>query len=130
MVCRNPLLADERARKRKELLACTQKVLDKIVAATRRAKRPLRGKDRIGLRVGKVLNQYKVGRHFVLDIDNDRFDYRLDEEKIAAEAALDGLYVIRTSVPVEGSGKDHLCHPLRRCVRTRAWPKSSVRFVV
>ena len=81
-------------------------------------------------------NQYKVGKHFVLDINadssvrGDRFDYRRDEEKIAAEAALDGLYVIRTSVPAEGSGKEHLCHPLGPCVRTRAWPKSSERFIV
>ncbi len=106
MVCRNPLLAHERARKRSELLACTQKILDKIVTATRRVKRPLRGKDRIGLRVGKDLNRYKVGKHFVLDINDDRFDYRRDEEKIAAEAALDGLYVIRTSVPAEAMSSE------------------------
>ena len=101
IVCRNPLLADERARKRDELLAATEKVLDEIVAATTRAKRRLRGKDKIGLRVGKVVNRFKVGKHFVLDIDEARFAYRRDEKKIAQEAALDGLYVIRTSVASE-----------------------------
>lgn len=100
VVCRNPLLADERARKREDLLQATEKDLDKIVAATRRA-RPLKGKDAIGLRVGKVLDKRKVGKHFVLTIDDTSFAYRRDEVKIAAEANLDGLYVIRTSVDVE-----------------------------
>jgi len=98
VVCRNPLLAEERARKRDELLAATEKKLDEVVAATTRAKRPLRGKDKIGLRVGKVLNKYKVGKHFVLEIERARFSYRRDETKIGEEAALDGIYVVRTSV--------------------------------
>lgn len=98
VVCRNPLLAEERARKRQELLQATEKLLHPIVAATRRAKRPLRGKDNIGVRVGKVLDHYKVGKHFILNISESRFSYRRDEEKIAAEAKLDGLYVIRTSI--------------------------------
>lgn len=98
IVCRNPLLADERARKRRELLEATEKKLDAIVAATVRAKRALRGRSAIGLRVGKVLNQYKVGKHFHLDIQDDRFSYRRNEAAIGREAALDGLYVIRTSV--------------------------------
>lgn len=106
IVCRNPLLADERARKRKELLAATQKELDKIVAATRRAKRPLTGEAAIGLRVGKVLNRFKVGKHFVLEITDKRFSYERDEKKIAEEAALDGLYVIRTSVKSEAMGSE------------------------
>ena len=106
IVCRNPLLADERTRKRGELLAATEKVLDEIVAATTRAKRRLRGKDKIGLRVGKVVNRFKVGKHFVLDIGEERFSYRRDEEKIAREAALDGLYVIRTSVASETMGSE------------------------
>ena len=101
VVCRNPLLADERARKREALLEATEKELDKIVAATRRAKRPLKGKESIGLRVGKVINKRKVGKHFVLTIEDDRFAYDRDEAKIAAEAALDGLYVIRTSVDAD-----------------------------
>jgi len=99
VVCRNPLLAEERARKRQELLEATEKLLRPVVEATRRAKRSLKGKDKIGLRVGKLINHYKVGKHFILDITEDRFSYRRDEKRIAAEAALDGLYVIRTSVP-------------------------------
>jgi hypothetical protein len=101
VVCRNPLLAEERARKREELLSATEKELDKIVAATRRQKRPLRGKDKIGLRVGKVLNRYKVAKHFLLEIDEASFSYRRNEAKIVEEAALDGIYVIRTSVESE-----------------------------
>jgi transposase len=98
ILCRNPLLADERARKRQELLAATEKKLDEIVAATARAKRALRGKEKIGLRVGKVVNQHKVGKHFVLKIEDSSFSYHRHETKIREEAALDGIYVIRTSV--------------------------------
>lgn len=98
IVCRNPLLAAERARKRQELLQATEKKLEEIAAATRREKRALRGKDKIGLRVGKVLNKYKMAKHFLLQIEDNRFDYQRNEGKIAAEAALDGLYVVRTSV--------------------------------
>jgi transposase len=101
VVCRNPLLADERARKRRELLEATEKDLAKIAEATGRAARPLRGKANIGLRVGKVLNARKVGKHFELEIQDDRFVYRRNESKIAEEAALDGLYVIRTSVEAD-----------------------------
>lgn len=98
IACRNPLLADERRHHREELLAATEKRLEEVAAATRRTRNPLRGKDQIGLRVGRILNRFKVGKHFVLDIRVDGFEYRRDTEKIAAEAALDGIYVIRTSV--------------------------------
>jgi len=98
VVCRNPFLAAERSRKREELLQATEKRLDAAVAATRRTKRPLRSKERIALRVGKFINRNKMGKHFILEITEDSFNYRRDEEKIATEAALDGLYVIRTSV--------------------------------
>lgn len=101
VVCRNPLLADERARKRAELLSATEKKLADIVAATRRARRPLRGAAKIGQRVGGVLGHYKMGKHFVIEIRDDAFSYRRDETKIAEEAALDGIYVIRTSVAPE-----------------------------
>lgn len=101
MVCRNPLLAERRRRKRDELLAATEAKLSAIVAATQRRQRPLRGQAAIGVRVGRVLNQFKVGKHFVLDIRDDGFSFRRDEAHIAAEAALDGLYVIRTSLPAE-----------------------------
>jgi hypothetical protein len=99
VVCRNPLMADERARKREELLDATEAKLDEIVRATERPKRPLRGQDTIALRVGRVVNDYKVAKHFVLEITETSFTYRRDEEKIAAEAALDGIYVVRTSLP-------------------------------
>jgi hypothetical protein len=98
IVCRNPLLAHERARKRRELLEATERELDKIVQATVRTRRALKGADQIGLRVGKVLNRFKMAKHFTLEIGEESFCYARDEAKIAAEAALDGIYVIRTSV--------------------------------
>jgi len=101
VVCRNPLLAAERARKREALLRATEQELEKIVQATTRAKRRLRGKDRIGLRVGKVVGKFKVAKHFILAIDEEGFRYARKHEHIAQEAALDGIYVIRTSVPAE-----------------------------
>ena len=73
IVCRNPLLAAERARKRAELLAATERQLDEIVAATRRARKPLSGQAKIGLRVGRVLNRHKVGKHFELTIGDGEF---------------------------------------------------------
>jgi len=101
VACRNPLLADERARKRTELLKATEKELDKIVAATGRAKNRLRGKDRIGVRVGKVLNRFKMAKHFGIEITDDSFRYKRDTAGIEAEAALDGIYIVRTSLPAE-----------------------------
>lgn len=101
IACFNPLLAEERARKRPDLLAATEKQLDKIVTATQRKRRPLRGKQNIGLRAGKVLNRYKMGKHFQLRIDEDGFHYQRKTLTIAREESLDGIYVIRTSVPSE-----------------------------
>jgi hypothetical protein len=98
IVCRNPLLAEERARKRAELLGATERQLDEIVMATRRPRKPLSGRAEIGLRVGRVLNRHKVGKHFELIIGDNSFSYRRNENRIAAEAGLDGIYVIRTSV--------------------------------
>ena len=99
MVCRNPLLAAKRARKREDLLQATERLLDPIMAATRRDKRRLKGKDRIGLRAGKVVGKHKMAKHFELGITEQSFDYRRDPGSIAREAALDGLYVVRTSLP-------------------------------
>ena len=99
IVCRNPFLAEERAEKREELLKATEKDLDRIVAAANRTKRPLRGQAAIGLRVGNVLNRHKMAKHFVLEIADTAFSYHRKEDGIREEAALDGLYVIRTSVP-------------------------------
>jgi len=101
IVCRNPFLAEQRARKREQLLAATEKRLEQIAAATRRTRRALRGKEQIGMRVGAVINRHKVAKHFAVEITDERFTYRRKEHKIAAEAALDGLYVIRTSVSAE-----------------------------
>ncbi len=97
--CRNPVLADERARKRDELLAATEKELATIAAATRRDKRALRGKDTIALRVGKVVNKFKMAEHFSIEITDNAFTFCRKQDNIAAEAALDGIYVLRTSLP-------------------------------
>jgi transposase len=99
VVCRNPLLAKDRVRTREELLQATEGALAAIEKATRRAKNPLRGQDRIALRAGKVINRHKVGKHFVLEFSETTFSFRRDQERITQEAALDGLYVIRTNVP-------------------------------
>ena len=98
IVCRNPYLAAERTRKRQELLEATEKELEKIVRATGREKRRLKGKENIALRVGKVFNHYKMQKHFIITITDDSFSYERDEQSIRSEAALDGIYVIRTSV--------------------------------
>jgi hypothetical protein len=98
IACRNPLLQEERARKREELLAATEQELDLIVQATQRPKNRLQGKDRIGLRVGKVRDRFKVGKHFLLTITETSFTYHRNQQGIDAEAALDGIYVIRTNV--------------------------------
>ncbi len=99
VACRNPELAKLRAHKRQALLAATLKELEKVRAMVARGR--LKGRDAIGVRVGKVVNKYKVAKHFRLDIADDRLDFHVDEPRVAAEAALDGLYVVRTSVPAE-----------------------------
>ena len=100
MVCRNPLLAADRARKRSELLAATEALLEPIAAATRREKRRLEGKEKIDARVGRVIGTYKMAKHFTWSIDDEGvFTWQRDDASIAAEARLDGLYVIRTSLP-------------------------------
>ncbi len=104
IACHNPFLEAERARKRGELLDATEAELEKIAAATRRARRPLRGQDKIALAVGKVINQRKVGKHFITGIAGDGLAWRRDEQKITDEAALDGIYVVRTSLPAEALG--------------------------
>ena len=82
IVCRKPLLAAERQRKRHELLAATEKDLEPIAAATRRENKSLRGKADIGVRVGKVINRYKMAKHFRTDITDESFTFRRDEEKL------------------------------------------------
>ena len=97
VACRNPELAKLRAHKRAELLAATEQNLAKI--KLRVDSKKLAGADAIGLRVGKVIDQYKVAKHFALAIDGTSFTFQRKHACIAAEAALDGLYIIRTSVP-------------------------------
>jgi transposase len=104
--CHNPALAEERARKRSELLAATEQELATIAAATTRDKRPVRGKDKIALKAGKVINHYKMAKHFDLDITDDSFRFTRKHDQIAAEAALDGIYVLRTSLPEPTLGRD------------------------
>ncbi|HXQ54200.1 MAG TPA: IS1634 family transposase [Actinomycetes bacterium] len=101
IACYNPFLEAERARKRGELLAATEAELEKVAAATRRMRRPLRGKGDIALAVGKVINKKKVAKHFIIEVTEESLSWRRDEGKIAAEAALDGIYVIRTSLPTD-----------------------------
>ena len=99
IVCRNPALAVERARRREDLLAATERDLARIAAAVARPRQPLRGAAAIGLKIGAVLDQHKMAKHFTLDITDNRFGFARKTEEIAAEAALDGIYVVRTSLP-------------------------------
>jgi transposase len=101
VACFNPVLSDQRARKRDELLQATEKELEKIAAATRRTKRPLRGKHLIGLRIGRVLGRFKMGKHYSIGIEEDAFRYERKPDSIDREKKLDGIYVIRTNVQVE-----------------------------
>lgn len=97
MACRNPYLARLRVAKRQDLLNATVVELEKVRGMAGKAR--MKGQDRIGVRVGKVLNKYKVGKHFDLVIGDESFEYSINEERVALEAALDGVYVVRTSAP-------------------------------
>src|SRR3984957_20307610 len=101
VVCRNPDLAAERARKREDLLAATERDLARIKAAVARKRDPLRGTAEIALAVGAVVNRYKMAKHFDLDITDTRFSFTRKIAEITAEAASDGIYVVRTSLPAE-----------------------------
>jgi transposase len=98
VVCKNPFLAYERARKREDLLQATEKRLNKVVEATMRQMRRLKGKEKIALRVGKVLDQFKMAKHFCFEIQEESFRYCRNQETITSESSLDGIYVIRTSL--------------------------------
>jgi len=97
IVCRNRALAAERGRRREDLLAATERELARIAAAV--ARQRLRGAAAIGLKVGAVLDRHKMAKHFTLDIADNRFGFARKTEEVAAEAALDGIYVVRTSLP-------------------------------
>ena len=101
VVCRNPALAEQRVRKREELLKATEEKLEPIRLATLRTRNPFRGEQAIGLRVGKVIGKHKMAKHFDLTITENSFTYTRNEVRIREEAALDGLYVVRSSVNEE-----------------------------
>lgn len=112
VVCKNGELARERTRKRDELLEATERELARIqerVAAGR-----LRGQARIGLRLGRVVNRYKMAKHFILEITDDRFDFQRDQSSIAGEAQMDGIYVIRASLSGEQMSKEELVRSYKR----------------
>lgn len=104
VACRNPVLARKRAHKRGSMLEATQRELDKVQGMVERGR--LKGQDDIGVRVGKVVDKYKMAKHVVLCIENDSFSFELDESSVAAEAALDGVYVVRTSLPKKRMSAD------------------------
>ncbi|MDA0803993.1 MAG: IS1634 family transposase [Planctomycetota bacterium] len=104
VACRNPQLALLRAHKRQSLLDATSRELERVRGMILRG--TIKGKDAIGVRIGKVVDKYKVSKHVVLDIRDEGFDFHFDDDKISAEAALDGLYVIRTSVPAQRLATD------------------------
>ncbi len=108
VACMNPFLEAERARKREALLAATEADLAKITAATQRARRPLRGQDKIAVRADRVLRRRKVAKHFTTQITGDSLSYARNPATIAAEAKLDGIYVLRTSVQAGGLQADEV----------------------
>lgn len=117
VACKNPLLATDRARKRTELLDATEEKLQAVAQATRREQRPLRGKDRIGVRVGRILGRSKVAKHFRYEITEEAFTCERDEASIAEEAAWDGIYVLRTSVAAERLGSEDVVRAYKRLSR-------------
>ena len=96
--CYNSLLADKRSRVRDELIKATEKDLGKIVEATKRVKRKLHGKDKIGIKVGRVINRHNMAKHFKVEITEDSFSYCLDKDSIDNESKTDGIYIVRTNV--------------------------------
>ena len=108
VVCRNPLLAEQRRLKREDLLKATREELDKIVEATHRKRKPLRGKDAIGVKVGKVIDKYKMGKHISYSIEEDRFTYEINQDSVSEEQTLDGVYVIRTSLAQKAYSADNV----------------------
>lgn len=123
VVCRNPALQAERARKREDLLQATEAKLQPIVEAV--AEGRLRGEAKIGLRVGKVIDKHKVGKHFAVEISDDRLQVERQQAGIAQEAALDGLYVIRTSVAEAKLARDQVVRTYKQLSRVerafRTW---------
>jgi hypothetical protein len=112
VVCKNPVLADERKRKREALLEATERELGKVSAAVQAGR--LKGEAEIGMRVGKVVGRFKMGKHLRLVIEDGRFEFERDQQHIAAEAALDGLYVVRSSVGADKLSAEELVRSYKR----------------
>ena len=112
VACRNPELAKRRAHKRTSLIEATAKELEKVRRMVERGR--LRGQGDIGVRAGKVVNKYKVAKHFRLTIEDTRFDFEIDTDKVAAEAALDGIYVLRTSLSEERMSAEETVRSYKR----------------
>jgi hypothetical protein len=112
VACRNPQLALLRAHKRESLLDATSRALEIVRGMIARG--TLTGKAAIGVRVGKVVDKYKMAKHLVLDIRDDGFDFHLNTDKVSAEAALDGIYVVRTSVPAQLLATDDVVRSYKR----------------
>lgn len=120
VACRNPALAKRRRLKRQSMLDATQKELEKVQGMVRSGK--LVGQDRIGLRVGKVINKHKMGKHFELTLADDDFSFTINDTKVQDEAALDGVYVVRTSLPAEAMTSDDVVRNYKRlCQVERAF---------
>ena len=115
IACRNPLLAERRARKRKEMLDATRRELAKVRGMVRRGS--LEGRAQIGLRVGRVINRFKMAKHFKVTITDTGFSYRVRRETVRKEASVDGIYVIRTSVPAEVIPTDDVVRHYKRLTR-------------
>ncbi len=127
VVCRNPALAEQRIRKREELLKATEEKLEPIRLATLRTRNPLRGEQAIGLRVGKVIGKHKMAKHFDLTITENSFTYTRNKARIREEAALDGLYVVRSSVDKKQMNSEQVVETYKslakverafRCIKT------------
>ncbi len=117
VVCKNHALAEERRRKRGELLDATEQDLKDIQKRIVRKRKPLRGADKIGLAVGAIIGRRKVGKHFDLTITDDQLSFTRDHAAIAKEAALDGFYVLRTSVPADALNADNTVRAYKSLAR-------------
>ena len=120
VACLNPLLAEERTSKREALLLATEGELQKIAAACSRARQPLRGQDKIALRVGRVVNRYKLAKHFQIEIKEDSLTFSRKEAQIAAAAALDGIYVPRTSLGGEAASTTQVVSSYKCEIRVKS----------
>ena len=117
VVCRNPLLAEERARKRKELITAAEKKFEALRAATRRQKRRLRDRDQIQFRLGRVLANSKVTKYFRWDTTTEGLEYERDQQAIERDEVLDGIYVIRTSLSEEKLKANEAVRAYKRLAR-------------